>query len=236
MTNQIFHRPDAMPLREALRGLRFFLRRGGETFAETLDRDALPKPASELAGVALRKAEGFARSVDEIASDLAKTFLGATAGPAAPLQDLIGKPDANAEFAIAIYVALSTVLQHLGATTVLVSEAAARSAFEDLVTLQPGITVEDKAARLTLSLLDARVVRGVTIYQAALVPGAALEAISVFAVMLWLQAARPDAENEDALTAATDMAVALASEISTAVSANNATQIALLYKKYVAHV
>ena len=32
-------RPDPMPLREALRGLRFMLRRGGETLAETITMD-----------------------------------------------------------------------------------------------------------------------------------------------------------------------------------------------------
>ena len=44
-----------MPLREALRGLRFLLRRGGETIVDTLNVETLPKPASDLAGAVLRE-------------------------------------------------------------------------------------------------------------------------------------------------------------------------------------
>lgn len=236
MFNQTFHRPDAMPLREALRGLRFFLRRGGETFAETFDLEALPKPAFDFANVALREAEDIARSVDEIASEVAKAVLGGAASSAVPLQDYMGKQNASGEFALAFYVALSAVLRHLGAPSVLVSEAAARNAFEKLAAQAPGVTVEDRAAQLTLCLLEARVMRGTTAQQAALVPGAALEFVSLFAVILWLQAARSDDENEAALMAATDMAVAMASQISAAVTQKSADQIAALFSKYVSHV
>lgn len=234
--NQTFHRPDPMPLREALRGLRFFLRRGGETIAETFDLEALPKPAYDFANAALREAEGIARSVDEIASEVAKAVLGGAGSSAAPLQDYMGKPNAGGEFALAFYVALSAVLRHLGAPSVLVSEAAARNAFETLATQAPGVTVEDRAAQLTLCLLEARVMRGTTAQQAALVPGAALESVSLFAVMLWLQAARSDDENEAALMAATDMAVAMASQISAAMTQKSADQIAAMFRKYVSHV
>ena len=236
MFNQPFPRPDAMPLREALRGLRFFLRRGGETIAETFDPDVLPRPAAGFASAALREAGGLVRSVDEIASDVAKTVLGGTSRTAAPLQDFIGKPHAAAEFAVSVYVSLSAVLRHLGAPGVLVSEAAARSAFDNLAASPPEMAVENRAAHLTLCLLDARVIRGSTAQQAALVPHAALQAVSLFAVMLWLQAERSDAENEAALVAATDMAVALAPRISAAVAQRDTSQIAALFTKYVPHV
>ena len=236
MFNQPFPRPDAMPLREALRGLRFFLRRGGETIVETFDLEALPKPAYDFANIALREAKGIARSVDELASEVAKAVLGGAAGSAAPLQDYMGKPNAGAEFALAFYVALSAVLRHMGAPTVLVSEAAARNAFDQLAAQAPGLTVEDRAAQLTLCLLDARVMRGTTAQQAALVPGAALESVSLFGVMLWLQSDRSDNENEAALMAASDMAVAMASQISAAVTQKSTDQIAALFRKYVSHV
>lgn len=236
LSNQTLHRSDPMPLREALRGLRFLLRRGGETIAETFDLDTLPKPASDFASAALREAQGIVRSVDELASDVAKTVLGGTASSAVPLQDFIGRPSAAPEFAIAFYVALSAVLRHLGAPTVLVSESAARTAFEHLATPAPGATAENRAAQLTFSLLAARVIRGATAKEAALVPGAALEASSIFAVMLWLQSARSEDENEATLLAATDMAVALAPEIAKAVSEKNVDMIAALYQKYVPHV
>ena len=236
MSSHLLHRPDAMPLREALRGLRFLMRRGGETIAETFDLDALPKPASDFANVALREAEGFARSVDEIASDVAKTLLGGTASSALPLQDFIEKPNARGEFAMAIYAALSAVLRHLGASTVLVSEAAARAAFDRLPAKAAEEAIENSAAQLTLFLLDARVLRGSTGQKTTLVSVASLEAVSLFAVLLWLQSARSDEENEMALIAASDIALALASDISAAVAERNATRIAALYKKYVSHV
>ncbi len=236
MSNHSFHRPDAMPLREALRGLRFVLRRGGEAIAETFDLDVLPKPASDFANVALREAGDFVRSVDEIASDVAKNLLGGSAISALPLQDIMEKPNARGDFAVAFYVALTTVLRHLGAPKVLVSEAAARAAFDRLPARVSEEAVENRAAQLTFCLLNARVMRGITAQQAALVPGASLEAVSLFAVMLWLQAARSDEENEAALMAASDMAVALAPEISAAVAEKDVARIAALYKKYVSHV
>ena len=49
--------PDAMPLREALRGLRHVLRKGGETLKETMTVDTLPPPAARLAGAVLREVE-----------------------------------------------------------------------------------------------------------------------------------------------------------------------------------
>ena len=236
LPNPSFHRPDAMPLREALRGLRFLMRRGGETIAETFDLDALPKPASDFANVALREAGDFVRTVDEIASDVAKTLQGGTASSVLPLREFMEKPNARGDFAVAFYVALTAVLRHLGAPRVLVSEAAACAAFDRLPAGVSGEAVENRAAQLTFFLLEARVIRGTTAQQAALVPSAALEAVSLFAVMLWLQVARSDEENEAALMAASDMAVALAPEISAAVAEKNTARIAALYKKYVSHV
>ena len=236
VSRETFTLPDAMPLREALRGLRFFLRRGGETIVETLNVDALPKPASDIAGAVLREAGEVARSVDELTSGMAKSVLGGLSSTTTPLQLLIGKPNAAAEFSGAVYVSLSAVLRQLGAPTVLISEAAARATYVKLAAPAMDAAVEIRAAALTLGLLGARVLRGTTAQHAALVPGGALEAVSIFAVMLWLQSARSEDENETALVAASEMAVALAPEIAQAVSQNDADRIAALYRKYVPHV
>lgn len=236
MPRETFSPPDAMPLREALRGLRFLVRRGGEAFVDTLNVEALPKPASDLAGAMLREAGDVVRSVDGLTSSVVKTVFGGQTNPSTPLKELISSQNSGAKFAAAVYLALATVLRQLGAPTVFVSEAAARRAFGNLAPSPPNASVEERAADLTFCLLDARVVRGTTAQEAALVPGAALEAASIFAVMLWLQSARSDDENEVALAAATNMAVALAPEISRAVSDRNMGQIANLYLKYVPHV
>lgn len=216
-----------MPLREALRGLRFLLRRGGETLAETLPIETLPKPAADLAGVVLREVEGIARNVDQVASGLAKSILGGADHPSVTLRDLTAGEDGAAAFGAAVYVALRSVLARLGAPGVFVSEAAARRAWA------PDRT---DAAALTVNLLAARVVRGTTAEEAARVPGSALEPVAIFAVMLWLQSTRSDAENEEALQAATDLTVALAPEVARACAERDLSRIAALYARYAAHV
>lgn len=217
-----------MPLREALRGLRFLLRRGGETLAETISLEALPRPAAALAGAVLREMGGVARSADELASGLAKSVLGAPALPSLTLDALAGDEDGGAQFAAAIYVALRSVLRRLGAPGVFVSEAAARHAW--------GQGGKPDAATLALDLIEARVVRGATAPEAARVPGSALEAVAVFAVLLWLQSTRSDAEDDEALQAATDLAVALAPEIARAFADGDTPRIASLFARYAAHV
>ena len=217
-----------MPLREALRGLRFMLRRGGETLVETMTLQGLPKPAADLAGAVLREVGGIARNVDEIASGLAKTVLSGQEPQSLTLSDLSRGHGGDAQFGAAVYVALRSVLRRLGAPWVFVSEAAARHAY--------GIGDHADAATLTINLLNARVVRGTTAQEAARVPGSALEPVAIFAVLLWLQSTRSEDENEAALDAATDLAVALAAEVDKACAARDTRRIAALYARYVSHV
>lgn len=200
--------PDPMPLREALRGLRFLLRRGGETLAETLP------PLAAIAQV-----EGLAQVADDLASGVVRKVLGGDEAPSDTLAHL-----SEAEFGIALYVALRSVLKRLGAPGVFVSEAAAREVF-----------TRDPAA-LALGLVEARVIRGATAQEAARVPGAALEPVAIFAVLLWLQAARSDAENEAVLDAATDLAMVKAAEIAAIMAARDHTGIAKLFARLVPHV
>lgn len=232
--------PDPMPLREALRGLRFLLRRGGETLAETITVEALPKPASHLASAVMNEVGGIVRSVDTVASSAAKKILGGTENPTAPLAELVHHETAEAEFAQAIYVALTAVLRRFGATSFFVSEMSARSTFAAWRKQDTGTEAGQHAADLTLRLLDARVIRGIATERTGLptagsVPGA-LDGAALFAVLLWLQSTRSDAENEAALDAAADIALAKTPEITRALSARNLDEIAALYRKYVDHV
>lgn len=206
-----FPPPDALPLREALRGLRFLLRRGGETLAETLGVENLPGPAGDLAGIA--------EKASELASGVARSVL----TPAAPPPDTLDHLS-QAQFGAAIYVALRSVLKRLGAPGVLVSEAAARAAWQS------------DPARLALSLVDHKVIRGLLAHEAEQVPGAALEPVAIFAVLLWLQAARSDAENEAVLDAATDLALAKAADIAAAMASADHARITALFARLVPHV
>lgn len=227
---------DTMSLREALRGLRFLLRRGRDTVAETVPLEALPKPASSLAAVVLREADHLARTVDAVASKAFKTVLGGQDSPSASLDQIILHDGAEIEFAGAIFLALSSVLSRLGAESAFVSELSARACFEDW--RQDGLAGEpsDWLADLTLRLRDARVIRGVQAAKQGAVPVQDMEALAIFAVLLWLQSSRSEAENEAALYSAADIARAKSAEIAAAIQANNTDAITALFRKYVRHV
>ncbi|VDC30672.1 hypothetical protein [Pseudogemmobacter humi] len=218
--------PDPVPLREALRGLRHLLRRGGETLRDTITgtgmTEALPRPAASLAQSVLREAEGIARQMDEAASDLAKTVLGgADLSADARLSDL----DTGPAFAAVIYLALARVLDRLGIRPAFISESAALRA---LSATSPGADDAGTAARLTRALLDSRVIRDI-----GPEAGAETGAIAVFAVMLWLQSGRGDGDDTDALAAAADLARALAPEIA---AAGDEAALAQLYRSWAPHV
>lgn len=242
-------RPDPMPLREALRRLRHVLRRGGETLRDTVSTEALPGPAGSLAHAVLREMAALAAQVDDVASEMARTVLGGTvlggtvlggtvlggtAPEAATLHDLVDHPGAEAQFAAAIYAALRAVLLHLGAPGVFVSEASAHKVAS--LSRAQGQTDARLAARMTLDLLAAKVIRTPTADEAAHVPGGALQPVAIFAVLLWLQSDRAEPDNETALVAASDLAVALAGDVAKACADQNLDRIEALYAKYASHV
>lgn len=228
-----FAPPDAAPLREALRGIRFMLRRGGATVADTLTLDTLPEPAAGLARRMIREVEGIARTVDEAASAAAKTVLGEQDSPSETLEELVGHYAAAAEFGRAIYMALDAVLRRIGVADAFISEMSAQSTFATWRRDHPEGEPEDWAAELTLRLLEARVIRGA-------VPSGAkigdVEPIALFAVLLWLQSDRSDSENEAVLEAAADIAAAKGPEVASVVRSCDPKAIAALYRKYVDHV
>ncbi len=236
MTRQLPLAPDPMPLREALRGLRHFLRRGGETLRETVSTDAIPGPAAGFAGSVLREVESFARGVDQMASGLAKTVLGRADPSPSSFQSFASDSDADARFAAAVYSALRAVLEKLGAAGAFVSEAAIRKAFARISDRIGQASDAEVGADMTLALIEARAIRGATAEEASHVPGGALAPVAVFAAMLWMQSDRSEDENEAALAAAADLAVALAGDVGRAASARDAGLLAALFAEFAAHV
>jgi len=228
--------PDAMPLREALRGLRHLLRRGGQSLRETVQPMTLPAPAARLAERMLREVEQIARGVDEAASGLAKQVLVQPGPPAPTLQTMMRDSDGEAAFGSAGYAALRAVLDQLAAPEVFVSEASARLAYRRVAGVQGLTDVAACAAALTMALLDVRVVRDASAVDVARVPGAALAPVAVFAVLLWLQSERPEDEDEAALASAADLSVALCREVVAACRAGDVIALAALYAKWSAHV
>ena len=228
--------PDAMPLRDALRGLRHAVRRGGETLLDVMPLGSLPRPAAQLAGAVLHEVGAFAKGVNDVASGLARLALGGSAKSQGSLQDLTLHQGAEDGFAQGIYAALRAVLRHLNAPSSYISETAARSAYLALTPEQRLGSDASMAAALSLALAEAKVLRGVSAADAARVTGQSLDHIAIFAVMLWLQSNRSEAEDEKALEAATDLAVALAVEADAAFTAKDNTALATLYAEFASHV
>ncbi len=227
---------DAMPLRDALRGLRHAVWRGGETLLDAMPVDSLPRPAAELAGAVLREVGEFAKGVNDVASRLARLALGASAKPQGTLHDLTARQGAEDGFAQGINAAMRAVRRHLNAPSAYVSETAARSAYLALTPEQRLGSDASIAAALSLALAEAKVLRGVSAADRALVAGHSLDHIAIFAVMLWLQSNRSEAEDEKALEAATDLAVALAAEADAAFRDKDTTRLATLYAEFASHV
>ena len=228
--------PDAMPMRDALRGLRHAVRRGGETLLDVMPVGSLPRPAAQLAGAVLHEVGAFAKGVNDVASGLARLALGGSAKSQGSLQDLILHQGAEDGFAQGIYAALRAVLRHLNAPSAYISETAARSAYVALTPQQRLGSDASMAAALSLALAEAKVLRGLSAADAARVTGQSLDHIAIFAVMLWLQSNRSGAEDEKALEAATDLAVALGPEADAAFTAKDNTALATLYVEFASHV
>ena len=228
--------PDAMPLRDALRGLRHAVRRGGETLLDVMPVGSLPRPAADLAGAVLHEVGAFAKGVNDVASGLARLALGGSATSQGSLQDLTLHQGAEDGFAQGVYAALRAVLRHLTVQSAYISETAARTAYLALTPEQRTGSDAKVAATLSLALAEAKVLRGVSAADAARVPGQALDHIAIFAVMLWLQSNRGEAEDASALKAATDLAVALAAEADAAFRDNDAARLAALYAEFASHV
>ena len=228
--------PDAMPMRDALRGLRHAVRRGGETLLDVMPVGSLPRPAAQLAGAVLHEVGAFAKGVNDVASGLARLALGGSAKSQGSLQDLTLHQGAEDGFAQGIYAALRAVLRHLNAPSAYISETAARSAYLALMPEQRLGSDASMAAALSLALAEAKVLRGLSAADAARVTGQSLDHIAIFAVMLWLQSNRSEAEDEKALEAATDLAVALAAEADAAFRDGDAARLAALYAEFASHV
>lgn len=227
--------PDAMPLRDALRALRHAVRRGGETLLDAMPVDQLPRPAADLAGAVLREVGEFAKGMNEVASGLARFALGGSDKPHGSLQ-MTALPGAEDAFAEGFYAALRFVLRRLDTSSVYVSETAARLAYLALTPDQRLASGAAVSGALSLALVEAKVMRGTSAEDASHVPGNSLEHTAIFAVMLWLQSNRSEAEDEAALSSATDLAVAVAAEADAAFRARDPARLAALYAEFAPHV
>ena len=234
LPNRLPQPPDAMPLREALRAMRHMLRKGGETLIDTIPGTGFPGPG--LTGAVLREVGAIAKGVDQFTSGVAKLVLGAPEQRGPSLPGIAGLDAPDAAFAAACYAALRAALRHLGVAGAFLSEAAIRQAYRDVMADNINEPEAELAAKLTQALLVGDVIRGVTATDAAHVPGAGLDQVAIFAVMLWLQTDRPEGEDSAALEAATDMSIALSGDIARACESDAPAALSALFKEFAPRV
>jgi hypothetical protein len=229
--------PDPIPLREALRGLRHVLRRGGASVAEAVSSEVLPKPAADLAGAVLESGRRVVHGAGSVAAGVARTVLGAEPAPAPAFDGLIAQSESPAKFAAAAYAALKVIVVRLGAGRAFVSEASALQAYRRARPALIGATAPQAAAALALALTEARVIRS------APADGhdgrgraRTVEPLAVFALLLWWLSPRPEEDGEAALEAAADIAAVLEAEVAEACARRDEPALAALFERYAAHV
>lgn len=227
---------DLLPLREGLRALRFLTLRArvavGEAVGETAPSAVLPAAASRFATQALHGADRLAQDVDSLASQAAKAVLGGPARPARSLDRIIDCDDPAGEFARTVYPALKTVLHRLGADDLFVSEASARRTFHAWLRQGQAAGKGERLASLTLDLHGSTTLCGTG-------PSGAsrdLRALAVFAVLLWLDSPRSEAEDASALDSAAAITQAKAAEIAPAIRSGDRQSLAVLFQRLSSHV
>lgn len=217
--------PDLAGLRDALRGLRFALRRGGERISEA-PIPAFPAPAGQFAGVALRHGGELAKEVDRFASAVAKSLLSSGRDSDARMSQIVAGQNSAELFATASYTALKRALDRLGAGDVLIFESAARNAYLRVAPMIGQLPDAEVAAELTVQLLDLGAIRGAT----------GMSALAIFAMLLWLQSDRPVAEDRASFEAAVDIACAIRQDVLPACASRDKTRLGALYAEFLGHV
>ncbi|WP_299394234.1 hypothetical protein [Pelagibius sp.] len=222
-TTQRSFTPSAarLPLKDALRMLRFTMKRG-RGFLDT-PLDPIPSPISDVARSVLRDFDQIADRVNDMAAGLSRRFLDSGGGESlstATLEDIEHIGHAEIAFAQAAYHGLTRALPHLGASEGLVSEVRSAEAYK--AAIQSGAAEKDRFA-LAAALMQEMVDRGVI---RDLLPAAReeegeplteeeLEKLAIFALILWFLAERQDGpeDAEALLLTCCDMAEALKTEV-----------------------
>ncbi|WP_425032960.1 hypothetical protein [Pelagibius sp.] len=209
-----------LPLKDALRMLRFTVKRGRSLLDKPLA--PVPSPISTVARAALRDFDQFADRVNDVAAGLSHRFLD-SGDPgrlrAATLEDIENIGEAEIVFAQAAYRGLTCALRHLGANEGLVSEVRIAEAYKTVI--QSGATEGDRfsiAAALMQELVQRKVVRDLLSgpdQEAASLTEAELAKVSIFALILWFLVEREGDQDdvEALLLTCCDIARALESDL-----------------------
>lgn len=220
---------DPAPLKDMARSLRFVAERGSRTLQKSLPIEALPDPAARIADAAfstvLRVGHGAERGVSAIAHALLDDD---TAPP--PLNQTEGA-DAEARFASAAESGLRQALALLGAESALVSEMAARRAWQAISHSGTGQSDSETAAALFAALIDAHALREAVWPDDRVMPLAEAARIATFALLLAMLA--DPAGLRSLIGPCTDIALALRADIA---AATTPAALAALFDEFRDHV
>ena len=206
----------ALPLKDALRGLRYVLRRGRDVF--DVPAALAPPPVSATARTVLGQVDQLAHRADQAAGGLLHRLMDVPGtGRHLPVPaytqpaDQLDSPEA---FAQAVYRGLSHLLDCLGARDSVISEVEAAAAYG---TVAAGPDQAGRAAALMVALHDRRVIREVAV-PVGIASGAAPAALAtqaLFGFCLWLliEPPEPPLTDEMLLEDCAEVALALASKL-----------------------
>ncbi|NIA68702.1 hypothetical protein HBA54_08870 [Pelagibius litoralis] len=227
-----------LPLKDALRMLRFTVKRGRTLLDKPLAPG--PSPISGMARAVLNDFDQIADRVNDVAAGLSRRFLDTDESGrlySATLADIENIGEAEIVFAQAAYHGLTRALRHLGTTEGLVSEVRMAEAYKAAV--QSGAAEKDRFA-LAAALMQELVKRGVvrdllsgSTEEGDCLTETDLAKVAIFALILWFLVDRQDDEDdaEGLLLTCCDMARALKSDL--AESLDDAERLQDLIAAYV---
>ena len=224
--------PQTTQLKDALRVLRYTLRKGRDTVRETAPR-RLPAPASGIALSALNEIEVLARNVDHFVCNVAHSVLGNSTTNSVSLREISVSERPEHAFSAAYYETMKLVLSHLGAKRALVNQSAGRRAFARFAGSKD---VFELAAQLTLHLADDGSIAIDKLDDRSPVTRSETNVVAVFAGLLSMLAQSDDADREAMIFAATELAIALQEKILGLYHKRDTSALASLLERSAFHV
>ena len=222
--------PDKVALRDALRGVRYVLRRVSTSLHNL---PPPPLPGSAMMHKAAKEMSSLTSSLDEAVSTLARSVLVDRFDGSEPHVELKSSTD-GARFALALYEGLHAFFRRFGIENQLISELAAKECFERVVSGKP-VGTGKLAALLMQQVLDSSVVLGESSVGTGLDKDA-VRPLAVFSTLLWLMSSPETDKAEETLLAAQDLAVGVSAELMVAWRARDTTSLAELFDDLSDHV
>jgi hypothetical protein len=223
-----------LPVRETFRALRYRFRQNGRLLRRVTKNIRKKVPFADTAGKVFEGFEGAVKDVDMFASNVGRKLLkGSTPDILVKASSL--QTSDNQKLAQVAYSALNSIASYLGLNEAYVSETAAFKALAK-VNERFELRQSETAAALLISLLDEKVVS--YSHKPSNLAAAKMlsEAVPVFALLLWLQSDCDDLYGGEALTAASDLAVALSDDVERFTAERDEGKLARLFEEFSSHV